>query len=433
MTKSTDIRAIELDAQAIEILRGNDCGTYTVPTKGLYPYQWNWDSIFVALGFSAFDIDRAWVEIDTLLADQWPDGMVPHIIFRKVDPGYFPGPDQWQTNRQPPTSGITQPPVAATVVRQLLEIDRDLNRDRAERIMVALDRWHQWFATARDPKGRGIVAISHPWESGRDNLPDWDRPLSFVDTSGVAEYQRRDTQHVDADQRPTKADYDRYLALVQFGREHNWNIEAIANGNAFWVADVGMNAILLRAEHDLAAIAARLGNKTLAKRAEQRATRLENGMEALWCEALGGYASLDLRRNEHAKTLSSGIFLPLYAGAVSQERAERLIGLLVDWLDAVRFGVPSFDPHSDQFDAIRYWRGPVWAMINWMIAMGLNRHNRPDLADRLRRDTQDLVENSGFSENFSPITGRGCGGDEFSWTAAIWLAWASPTHKRATA
>ena len=30
----------------------NDRGGYTVPTEGLYPYQWNWDSAFVALGFA---------------------------------------------------------------------------------------------------------------------------------------------------------------------------------------------------------------------------------------------------------------------------------------------------------------------------------------------------------------------------------------------
>lgn len=50
----------DLDRQAQEILRRNDRGGYTVPTHGLYPFQWNWDSAFVALGFAEFDRDRAW-------------------------------------------------------------------------------------------------------------------------------------------------------------------------------------------------------------------------------------------------------------------------------------------------------------------------------------------------------------------------------------
>ena len=97
---------------AVEILQGNDLGTYTVPTHGLYPFQWNWDSCLTALGQAHFDEARAWVEIETLFDHQWDDGMVPHIIFHKEDEGYFPGPDVWKTGRAVPTSGITQPPVA---------------------------------------------------------------------------------------------------------------------------------------------------------------------------------------------------------------------------------------------------------------------------------------------------------------------------------
>jgi hypothetical protein len=35
---------------ALEVLKENDQGSYTVPTKGLYPFQWNWDSCLTALG-----------------------------------------------------------------------------------------------------------------------------------------------------------------------------------------------------------------------------------------------------------------------------------------------------------------------------------------------------------------------------------------------
>jgi hypothetical protein len=83
------------DAQAI--LRANDRGGYTVPTAGLYPYQWNWDSAFCALGWMTFDEPRAWREFDRLLEGQWADGMVPHIVFHRWNHDYFPGPDIWRT------------------------------------------------------------------------------------------------------------------------------------------------------------------------------------------------------------------------------------------------------------------------------------------------------------------------------------------------
>ena len=73
--------------RAIAILRQNDQGGYTLPTHGLYPYQWNWDSAFAAWGFMFFDPERGWAELETLLKGQWEDGMVPHILFHRIDPG----------------------------------------------------------------------------------------------------------------------------------------------------------------------------------------------------------------------------------------------------------------------------------------------------------------------------------------------------------
>lgn len=422
-TASTDT----VDRAARAILAKNDRGGYTIPTDGLYPFQWNWDSAFTALGWATVDVDRAWREVETLLSAQWPSGMVPHIVFWHDDEGYFPGPAEWGTGRTPPTSGISQPPVAATLVRQLYD-GSPVDRDRVRAIVVALDRWHEWFSTARDPDGRGLVAIVHPWESGRDNLPDWDRPLSYVDTSGVGEYHRRDTQHIDADQRPQKADYDRYMALVQFGREHDWDDAAIAAGNPFWVADAGVNAILRRAERDLIYLADAVGEPEIAVRAAARVARLDDGFEALWSDDLGGYVTLDLRHDAQADTLNAGSWLAFYGGAVPRDRAVPMLDTLARWMAKVRFAVPSFDPTHPQFDSVRYWRGPVWAIVNWMIADGLVRHGDQALAERIREDTGTLIREAGFYEYFCPLTARGVGGNAFSWTAAIWLGWASPSR-----
>jgi len=427
-TDMPDNDSAVLDARARAILEHNDRGGYTVPTNGLYPFQWNWDSALVALGFATFDMNRAFAEIETLMQAQWADGMVPHIVFWKDDAGYFPGHDQWGSTTTPPTSGITQPPVAATIVKRVFDVSGD--RARAVALIGALDRWHQWFADARSDEASGVVAIIHPWESGRDNLPDWDRPLSFVDTSDVEPYQRRDTQHVHADQRPLKEEYDKYMALVGFGRSNDWDSAIIARDNPFWVADVGLNSILLRAEHDLAALAETLGEDDVARRARARATRLATGLETLWNPDLGGYVSLDLRRQERATTLSAGMFLPLYGGGVTRDRAVELVEKLQRWRARVDYLVPSYDPAEEQFDPIRYWRGPVWAVVNWMIAQGLYDNGFADLADTVRSDTARLIAGAGFYESFDPVSGQGCGGWDFSWTAAMWLAWASPNAPR---
>src|SRR5690606_32049307 len=62
--------------EARRILAVNDRGGYTVPTDRLYPFQWNWDSAFVAMGFALYDVDRAYRELERLAEGQWADGMI---------------------------------------------------------------------------------------------------------------------------------------------------------------------------------------------------------------------------------------------------------------------------------------------------------------------------------------------------------------------
>ena len=104
-------------------------------------------------------------------------------------------------------------------------------------------------------------------------------------------------------------------------------------------------------------------------------------------------------------------------------RARHLIETLEAWGGRGRHLVPSTDPAAPEFEPRRYWRGPVWLIVNWMIADGLGRIGATDLADRIRKDGCALVEKSGFFEYFDPQNGEGCGGGAFTWTAAVALFW----------
>ena len=405
----------DLDERARAILRGNDRGGYTVPTAGLYPFQWNWDSAFAAWGFSTFDADRAWTELETLLDHQWPDGMVPHIVFHRDDEGYFPGPSVWGTGRNPPTSGISQPPVAATMARLVLASDPG-GRDRAAALVPRLLDWHRWWMRARVRQGAACVV--HPWESGRDNAFDWDAGMAAVDGSGVGPYQRRDTGHVDPSMRPTRAEYDRYLALVQFGRSIGWDQVRLADEGPFLMADPGMTFILIRACDDLAALAADMG--TEAGEAADMAAELRAGLGTIWNGARGHWDARDMRTGAFAGVLSSGAWLCWLAGAGRPEMDAHL----ADALGAVRYGLPTADPAHTGFDARRYWRGPAWPFFNALAAIGLAEAGRASEAERLRADTAALIREGGFNEYFDPTDGTPCGGRDFTWTAAVWLAWA---------
>lgn len=428
MFDMTAERVEALDAEARRILQLNDRGGYTVPTEGLYPYQWNWDSAFAAFGFAAFDTDRAWTELETLLAGQWENGMVPHIQFHVADPGYFPGPDVWGTEAaigkgagRVASSGISQPPVAASFAWRIYRADPAAGAARLRSVFPRLVAFHRWFMAARAESG--AVAITHPWEAGRDNAPDWDEAMAGFDPVGVAPYTRRDTGHVDPRMRPTQADYDRYIWLVQFGRARRWDDAAIAAESPFRVADPTLTFTLMRACRDLGLIADAL-DEDRAEIDTWIAT-LEAGAATLWNPDTGAYDSRNLRNGRLAGSVSNASFLSWWGGLRDDRARARLHRIL----GAARHAVPSFDPEDPRYEGLRYWRGPVWGIMNMMVGTGLAEAGLTEEAARVRRDTVKLIAENGFAEYFDPDDGTPAGGGTFTWTAAIWLGWASPNAK----
>ncbi|MBP1849159.1 MGH1-like glycoside hydrolase domain-containing protein [Rhizobium halophytocola] len=414
------ISRLDMFDHAERVLKINDMGTYTVPTHGLYPFQWNWDSCLTALGQAHFDEHRAWTEIDTLFQHQWEDGMVPHIVFHKQDKGYFPGPDVWQTGRTVPTSGITQPPVAGYVVKRLVDHarDPDLAEARARDLVPKIARWHEWFHACRDPKKTGLVAILHPWESGRDNSIDWDDAFSRVPTDGVGEFKRRDTSHADAAHRPTDEQYKRYIWLVQRFRSLNWDNTRLHDASPFQVVDPGFNAILIRSVADIAELAERYGMTGIAQMSRRHVAEGLAALESLWDDRLGQYVCFDRPAGRKVDSASIGGILPVFA-AIPLERVQQLATRIEALKARVEYLIPSHDPADPRFESLRYWRGPVWLIINHMIIDGLVRGDVPDLIARITSDSIRLIEEGGFAEYHDPLTAEPCGGGTFSWTAAM--------------
>ncbi|MGX5187692.1 MGH1-like glycoside hydrolase domain-containing protein, partial [Streptomyces avermitilis] len=175
---------------AARVLINNWTGTSTVPSRTLYPHQWSWDSAFIAIGLRHLSVRRAQRELESLLAAQWADGRIPHIVFNPALPfgAYFPSPDFWQSSRvgrnagapeAAETSGIVQPPVHALAAWLVHQADPAESRRREflARLYPQLAAWHRYLLTRRDLAGAGLAAVVHPWEPGMDNSPCWDKPL----------------------------------------------------------------------------------------------------------------------------------------------------------------------------------------------------------------------------------------------------------------
>ena len=417
MNAANSSQALE---HAFAVLRENDRGSYTVPTKGLYPFQWNWDSCLTALGLAELDEDRAWTEIETLFAHQWPDGMIPHIVFHVPSDTYFPGPDVWGTDRPTPTSGITQPAVAGFAVKRLFDRagDKAMAAERCRALMPKIDAWHNWFYANRDPHGEGVVAILHPWEAGRDNSVDWDEALAKVPTEGITPYTRRDTDHANPAHRPTKDQYDRYVWLVEHFRALNWDNSKLHDASPFQVVDPAFNAILIRACSDLAALAEALGEPAIALRNRGWAEKALTAMETLWSREHGRYLARDRVTGRLIESQSIGGLLPVFA-PIPAGRCQQVAQRIQGHLDVLGYIVPSHDPATAGYERQRYWRGPVWLVTNFMIADGLRNAGETAMADRIAQSSLELISKSGFAEYYDPTDGAALGGGRFTWTAAM--------------
>lgn len=227
--------ARSLHLRAARVLHDNWTGTSTVPSRGLYPHQWSWDSAFIAIGLRHLSPLRAQVELETLLDAQWGDGRIPHIVFNPSVPldAYFPSPDFWRSStagraagapRTVQTSGIVQPPVHALAAWLVHVADPGLSRARGflSGLYPRLAAWHRYLLHRRDLGGGGLASVVHPWEQGMDNAPSWDAPLSRVTPAPPRTFRRADLDHGAASDRPTDLDYGRYVALASDYRDREY-------------------------------------------------------------------------------------------------------------------------------------------------------------------------------------------------------------------
>jgi hypothetical protein len=417
-----------LAEQARAILRSNDRGHYTLPTAGLYPFQWNWDSSLTALGWMTFDEPRAWREIETLFESQWTErdyggsnaGFLAHIVFHDDADSYFPGPQEWGTDALAVrTSSISQPPLHATMVRWMHERARDRAGAAAavRALLPKLLAHHRWWYRTRDPKATGLVSCIHPWETGMDNSPAWDGPLAAVPGTRRS-YRRRDLDHVDATMRPSKTFYDRVVYLMDANRAAGFDpVRLLAEGR-FQVHDIGIVCILQRASRDLAALCEAFGDASAAAELQLRLRRTEAAVPALWSTRWQQLVSRDALTGELLDVPTSAGLLAAYAGFAMDiaPAVEAVLG-------QTQFALPSTRADAPDFDSKRYWRGPIWQHINLLVARGLGEAGHAALADAVRVSSAALFERSGFCEYYDAHGGEGLGGHAFSWTAATWLHW----------
>ena len=274
-----------------------------------------------------------WRHVDLTLARD----MLMAVLDGQRDDGQVP-------IRTVPGSGheYTQPPVLALAAMLVDQIDNDPTW--MADIYPRLCRYVQWDLDHRDSDGAGLVEWQiegnpncRSGESGMDNSPRFDSATPLDAT-----------------------DFNSFLAL---------ECEILAE------------------------IAYNLGrHEESAAWTEWHQQLCDLMNERLWNDEIGLYMDCDAATGAQTDVLANAGLLPLICGAASPRQAERLIEHLHD---PGMFG-PAVPTPSIALRDPRYrkdmWCGPVWVNINWLIALGLDRYDRPDLANEIRQRTLEEIE-----------------------------------------
>jgi len=407
--------------RAQKTLLGNRRKGYTLPTNNkLYPAQWNWDSAFIALGYSYFNLNHALKEITTLLDGQWKDGMVPHILFHDTNTNYYPNYTAWNCGNKIHSSGITQPPILSTILKLILDKNKISNKQTKEvkKIVKKIIRFHEWFIKFRDPKKTGLVSILHPWESGYDNSPIWDEPMEKVTIEKNLKYKRADNKLVNPDHRPLNIDYDRYVSIKNNLRKKKYNPKKIFKSSLFNVVDVGFNSLFLKANKDLIQILNKFNLES--SKISNYVKITEKKILKLYDKKKGSFFSKDIRNKKKIYVPSITNYFILFADLNNDLINKKLIKSLKNHNKNDKYFFSSIKPNHKSFEEKRYWRGPIWVNCNWFIYKGLMNKDI-SFSKKIKRKTIQMIEANGFHEYYTRKSAKPMGAKNFSWSAALYL------------
>jgi hypothetical protein len=353
---------------------------YTCPNPGHYPWQWYWDSCFTAITWRRLNPDRSRRELQSLLAAQDPDGFIGHTVFwneplpvsrRQIYNVLRPG--------DPMTASI-QPPALAWAWRIAV------GDPRAE---PRIARHHEWLQRNRDLEGDGLLWIVAPDESGMDASPQFD-PIWRWRAHGRAGF----------------------VMLVRRNRRLRYDLRRVSAAGGPVCLEVTTNVL-----YNLSRLALGLPSLTgalVARTFDQR-------------RGLFVSQARPQPRSEPPVTIAA--LSPLALPDLPEAIGHRLVGEHL--LERGRFwlpvGPPSVSLAERSFSVrdrgvwgqLRYWRGPTWINLAWLVWLGLVRLGYASEARELAGRLEAAVRGSGLREYYHPYTGAGMGAREFGWSSLI--------------
>jgi len=280
----------------------------------------------------------------------------------------------------------SQPPVGSLVVKELYRRYRDLWL--LEELFDDLYKWNTWFLKNRTTEKEMMAWGSNPYEPVQGN--SWE-------SEGVNK---------------------KFGAKLESGLDNSPmydNIPFDEKTHLMELADVGLISLYIMDCDALADIADTLGKDHESKELRDRSKTFAKGLSKLWSLEKGIYLNWRTDTKEFSTSLSPTNFYPLLTSTVGEAQAKRMIKehfynpqeFWGDWI------IPSIAKNNPSYVEQNYWRGRIWAPMNFLVYLGLRNYNLPEARKDLVNKSRELImkewmEHGHIHENYNGITGEGC-------------------------
>jgi len=329
----------------------------------------DWDTYFAAWMAAVENKELAYANAVAITEEATEAGFIPNMAH----------PSGMKTRDR------SQPPVGGIAVQALC--DHFGETALAKRLFDALLKWNRWWPEHRDRDGY-LCWGSDPYEPTCDN--HWE----------------------------THAVNERFGGALESGLDNSPMYDDIpfdTESHILLLADVGLMSFYIADCKALADLAGRIGRSDVVDELNGRAESYAEKLRTLWNEETGLFLNKRLDNGELQRRLSPTHFYPLLAEVPTQEQAKRMVDehffnpdeFWGEWI------LPAIARNDPNYGDQRYWRGRIWAPMNFLVYLGLCKYDLPKARKALVEKSEALLlkewrEQGHVHENYNADTGEGC-------------------------
>jgi len=327
-----------------------------------------WDTYFAAVMAGLDSRELAYSNLIEITGEAAPAGFVPNDSrgngFKSID--------------------RSQPPVGSMALKMLYRKFGD--RWLIEYVFPGLLRWNRWWPQHRDTGGL-LCWGSTPCEP---TVPGHSNAFSNIQFASMIESGLDNTPMYD-------------------------NVPFDTVRHQMYMADVGLTSMYVMDCECLADCAVIIGKTAEERELRERAEAYRKKLCTLWDDASGMFLNKRTDTGELSPRVSPTNFYALLARAATQEQAQRM--MTEQFYNPKKFWgewmMPSISRDDPAYADQMYWRGRIWAPMNFLVYLGMRNYAlaqaRRDLVEKSKAlILKEWREKGHVHENYNADTGEGC-------------------------